>query len=166
MKLERKALILLCAILLLCSCQKESGDLTKKDLMKIFSSGVYFIASSYEIKDRDSLDRSIRDLYANEQDIPITSTQIKKVSDFDEKNGAYYAEMDIQAETSRGISINAWKLTLQKGVDGSNHEYYRLFLFRDNADRRLTIYKDILPQYIAEADGISLHFHKAKSIIN
>jgi len=148
------------------SCQKRSGDLSRADLKKIFSSGVYFLTARYEIKDEASLDASIERLYADEDAVPVTATRIKRISDYDEAGKRYVAEMDIQSEARSGVALSAWRLTLQKGVDGSNQEYYALFLFADNEDRRLVIYRSALPGYLAKADGIASHFDKAHSLIN
>lgn len=153
------------AALSICSCQRNGGDVGKKDLKRIFSSGVYFLTSKYEIADQASLDAAIEALYAAEDDIPIRATQIRKISGYDEKNAAYYAEIDIQGEAASGIALPSWKLTLQKGRDASGKGYYRLFLFSAKADKQLLIHEDALPAYLEKADGITKHFHMANSLI-
>lgn len=168
MRRMRTIILLSLSVLFFFSCQrqKQSGELSPAELKKIFSSGVYFLTSKYEIKDEASLAAAIDKLYADEGAIPITATRIKRIGDYDEAKKCYVAEMDVQSEAHSGIALNTWRLTLEKGADDSKAEYYALFLFAGNQDRRLVIYKSALPGYLAKADGISLHFDKARSLIN
>lgn len=150
--------IALVATFLISCGDKKIDGIAMKDVKKLFSSGVYFLAFDSVIKDRASLDRAVDDLLANEEAVTITSTKIDTVGDFDPEKNSVSARMDVQSETAAGIAVATFTPTLERRTDESGAEYYRLYLFNNGSGKGLTIYKSMIPAYLEKADSIIRHF--------